>query len=118
MYKKMLNDIDINPNEMLEVVNSIAKKWGYINPIEFSTNKNKKFMTRDPNGKIVHFGSSNNKDYIIYTFLYEMGEIEDFFRAKKRHSYLSRSSKIKGKWKNNMYSPNNLSRRILWLSPN
>ena len=33
---------------------------------------------------------------------------------KHRINYLKRSSKIKGNWKNNLYSPNNLSRKIIW----
>lgn len=33
---------------------------------------------------------------------------------ERRLRYLARATKIKGDWKNNPYSPNNLSIRLLW----
>jgi len=42
---------------------------------------------------------------------------EDFTKHKdktRRKNYLTRSSKIKGNWKSNPYSANNLSIHILW----
>ena len=42
---------------------------------------------------------------------------EDFTKHKneeRRQDYLSRATKIKGNWKNNKYSPNNLAINILW----
>jgi hypothetical protein len=66
-----------------------------------STRKNKKYMLF--NGcKTVHFGQ------IPY---------EDFTKHKnktRRKNYLIRSNNIKGKWKNDKYSPNNLAINLLW----
>jgi hypothetical protein len=42
---------------------------------------------------------------------------EDFTKHKdpiRRHNYLTRTANMKGNWKDNPYSPNNLSRNILW----
>ena len=49
----------------------------------------------------------------------EFGQIgyENFTKHKdksRRKNYLTRSGKMKGNWKKNKYSRNNLSRRILW----
>ena len=33
---------------------------------------------------------------------------------KRRDAYLRRTANMRGNWKNNPYSPNNLSRNILW----
>jgi len=80
-----------------------AKKYlGKDVKMYISTNKNKKYMIINPSGKKVHFGS------ILY---------EDFTKHKdklRQKSYLARSAGIKGNWKNDPYSPNNLSRNILW----
>ena len=69
----------------------------------YSSRKNKKYMIHDPHtNKYIHFG--------------QMGYV-DFTKSKdniKRNAYLKRSSNIKGNWENNKYSPNNLSRNILW----
>ena len=52
-------------------------------------------------GKTVHFGST----------------MEDYTKHKdetRRKSYLARAKGIKGDWKRNKYSANNLSIHILW----
>ena len=67
-----------------------------------STRKNKKFMVLNPDNKYVHFGDNRYEDFTQH---------KDKDRQQK---YLNRSSKIKGNWKDNKYSPNNLSINILW----
>lgn len=69
-----------------------------------SPRKDKKYRVYDPNGKPVDFGSFNPpmEDYTFH------GD------KKRRLNYLRRASNIKGNWKNNPYSPNNLSINILW----
>lgn len=71
-------------------------------PVYLSTKKDKKYMVQDPNGKWVHFGAFGMEDYTKHK------------DEKRRTSYLKRSTNIKGKWKDNPYSPNNLSIHILW----
>jgi hypothetical protein len=64
--------------------------------------KNKKYAIVNPAGKIVNFG--------------QMG-YEDFTKHKdpvRRLNYLTRTANMKGKWKDDGYSANNLSRNILW----
>jgi len=68
-----------------------------------STRSNKKFAVKDPTtNKLVHFGDSRYDDYT------KTGD------KVKRYNYLKRASNIKGDWKSNKYSPNNLSIHILW----
>ena len=55
-----------------------------------------------PQPKYVHFGNIHYDDYLKH------------MDQNRRNSYLKRSAGIKGRWKDNDYSPNNLSRRILW----
>ena len=71
-------------------------------PIYLSSRKDKKYMLQDPDGKWIHFGAFG---------------MEDFTRhkdEKRRQNYLSRTAGIKGNWKENKYSANNLSRSLLW----
>ena len=66
-----------------------------------SSNPKKKFMvTYD--GKTTHFGDINLAD-----FTKTADEV-------KRKSYLARSAGIKGDWKRDKYSANNLARALLW----
>jgi len=64
--------------------------------------KNKKYAIKSPNGKIVNFGQMGYEDFTKHN---------DPVRKIK---YLNRSGNIKGEWKDDPYSPNNLSRRLLW----
>ena len=56
----------------------------------------------NPKGKIINFGQMFFEDYTKH---------KDMAR---RMNYLRRSEGIKGKWRDDGYSPNNLSRRLLW----
>jgi len=84
-------------------VRRLAKKYlGKTAKISLSTKKEKKYMVATPDGKIVHFG--------------QMG-YEDFTKHKnktRRKNYLTRARKIKGDWKKNKYSSNNLAIHLLW----
>ena len=82
---------------------SNAKKYlGESTKLYRSTRLNKKYMIITPTGEKVHFGS------ILYA---------DFTKHRdkdRQSSYLSRSAGISGNWRDDKYSPNNLSREILW----
>jgi len=68
--------------------------------LELSEKPDKKYKVFH-DGKTTHFGST----------------LEDFTKhgdEARRKSYLARSAGIKGDWKNDKYSPNNLSRNLLW----
>ena len=85
-----------------EVYRLASKYLGKKAKIGLSTKKNKKYMVTRPDGKVVHFG--------------QMG-YEDFTKHKnktRRKNYLTRSRKIRGNWKSDKYSPNNLSIHLLW----
>jgi len=67
-----------------------------------SKNINKKYSIIDPSGKIINFGQLGYEDFTKH---------DDDARRK---NYLTRTAGMKGNWKNNLYSANNLSRNILW----
>lgn len=67
-----------------------------------SSNKNKKYCIYDKNDKLIHFGQLGYEDYTKH------------LDRQRRKNYLNRSASIMGDWKKNKYSPNNLSREILW----
>ena len=67
-----------------------------------STRKDKKYMVLNDDGKYIHFGQMGYEDFTKHKDL------------KRRDAYLKRATKIKGNWKSDKYSPNNLSINILW----
>lgn len=78
------------------------KYFGKPTKLYKSDKPNKKYYILDPNNKKVYFG--------------QMG-YEDFTKHKdeeRRKDYRRRAENIKGNWKDNKYSPNNLAINILW----
>ena len=68
-----------------------------------STKRDKKYMIYDPaNRHYVHFGQYPYEDYTKHK------------NKSRRRNYLTRSGKIRGDWKRNRYSANNLARKVLW----
>lgn len=80
--------------------------YNYLGPeahLYLSNRKGKKFKIIDMNtNKFVHFGSLDYEDYTKHN------------DSARRNKYLARATKIKGDWRANPYSPNNLSINILW----
>ena len=74
----------------------------YNKNVEPSTRKNKKYMIMNDDNKYVHFGDSRYQDATVHN---------DPVRISR---YLKRATKIKGNWKKDKYSPNNLSISLLW----
>jgi len=69
----------------------------------YSPKKDKKYRVFNPmTNKWVDFGGFGMEDYTKH-------KNED-----RREHYLRRASAIKGNWRDNKYSPNNLSINILW----
>jgi hypothetical protein len=68
-----------------------------------SNHPEKKYKIFDPNNeKWIYFGQIGYEDYTKH------------HNTKRRKNYLTRTKNMRGEWKNNKYSANNLSRNILW----
>jgi hypothetical protein len=110
----------INESELIEIPNIDKSNaiWKWSNPIQvrkmadkylgkdipvyLSNKKDKKYMVKNPEGKFISFGQLGFQDFTHHKNLV------------RRKSYLTRTAGIKGNWKANKYSSNNLSRNILW----
>ena len=95
-----------NEKEYLQIMKSTAKEAGY-NPDELS-------LANDGVHKLklgkIKFG---NKDYPDFVLFVMNGEIDE--GIKRRKNYLSRTANMKGEWKKDKFSRNNLARRIIWF---
>ena len=89
-----------NPDKALA---NTKKYLGKNTPLYPSEKSKYKYKIFNPNtSKFVYFGSMLYEDYLKHG---------DEIRKK---NYLLRSGNIKGNWKDDKYSKNNLSRNILW----
>jgi hypothetical protein len=102
--------VEVKLRQLMEVSNPkkvIEKAQYYFNDpnvkVYLSPLKNKKYAIYDPiQKKLISFGHIDYEDYSKHQ--------DD----KRRQNYLLRASNIKGDWKHNPYSSNNLSLHILW----
>ena len=95
--------MDINDYSDVEKAQENAKRYLGKDAILYrSTRKNKKFMVHNKVNQFVHFGTMGYEDYTYH---------QDKIRQK---NYLTRATHLRGDWKSNKYSPNNLSIHILW----
>jgi hypothetical protein len=68
-----------------------------------STKPKKKYMVMNPDTmKWTHFGEIGYEDFLKH---------QDPIR---KNNYLKRTANMKGNWKNDKFSANNLAREILW----
>ena len=84
----------------IKKVNKLSRMI-YKKTVEPSTRKNKKYMIMNDDHNYIHFGDLRYEDATVHN---------DPVRISR---YLKRATKIKGNWKNNKYSPNNLSINLL-----
>jgi len=97
-------------NQLLNVSNptivkkNLKKYFPTDTPELFISNrKNKKYQIFNPNkNKFVHFGSLSYEDLTKHNDL------------QRQKAYIVRASNIKGDWKSDKYSQNNLSLYLLW----
>lgn len=116
-----MNTLYYNPNQeqklnqLLEVSNPkkvIENAHRYFNnpniKVYLSTRKDKKYSIINPKtNKFTHFGSFSPpmEDFTYHT------------DNTRRENYLKRTANIRGSWKNDKFSSNNLARVILWDAP-
>lgn len=85
-----------------EVSRRVHKYLGDDIPLYMSNKASKKYMIKTPDGHLAHFGQMGYEDYTKHH-----NEI-------RRIRYLQRATAIKGNWRDDPYSPNNLSINLLW----
>jgi len=111
------------PQQKLIVSHKIPKSdpiWKWSNP---TLAQRKSFKVYGKKHGVIYRSTRKNKKYQIYDYKHNrmvsfgQMEYEDYTKhrsLKRRHNYLTRTAKMKGEWKKNPFSANNLSRRILW----
>ena len=86
-----------------KVRRNLDKYLGKNIPLYISTRRTKKYMIQRPtDGKFIHFGQIGYEDYTKHQ--------NDIRRIR----YLQRTTNIRGNWRDDPYSSNNLSIHLLW----
>ena len=113
-FHKKLDEIGLSPEKYLNKAKELAEATGYDpSKILFCDSDTNKLMYDSPNG-MKHFGHPDYSDYIIWSWLEHKGEVPKGTADERRRLYRARATNIKGDWKKDKYSPNNLAINILW----
>jgi hypothetical protein len=108
-FKDQLEEAGLTPKKYLDAARRAAKKAGYDpKAVEFSDNDKHKLMVRTPEGRVKRFGAVGNGDFIIWS------AIDKKTAAQKRDTFRKSHGAMKGNWRADKFSPNNLAINILW----
>jgi DNA adenine methylase len=92
-----------------------AKANGYDpRAVSYAEDGEHKIAYTTPSGKKVLFGREGYGDSILYAEMEKQGKVPKGTTAMKTRVFQASHSAIKGKWRENPYSPNNLALRLLW----
>lgn len=114
-FEKQLHEVGIVPSDYLRLARKAAKAHGYpANLLGFADDGTHKLAIPDEDGRIVKFGAVGYGDFILWTDAEAKGEVPPGYAKKKRDTFHKSHKAIKGDWKKNPFSPNNLALKILW----
>ena len=113
-FNKQLLSLGINPDDYLNTVKHLAKKYRYDpDKISFSTDGKHK-ITYDSEQGIKHFGAVGYGDFIIWKFLEKYGKAPKGLADKKRDVFVKSHKAMVKEYGVGDLSPNTLAIRILW----
>jgi hypothetical protein len=102
------------PTNYLAAIRRKAKAKGY-DPKTIRLAKDGKHKVEiDVGERVVKFGKHGMADFEIYKQMEREKKIPKGTAAKHREDYLKRSGNIKGNWRDDKFSKNNLARELLW----
>ena len=113
--KEQLTESSYKPDAYLKEIRRKATKHGYDpSSIEFADDEEHKLQITTPDGKVVRFGRAGYGDFLLWTYLEKKGKAPKGIAKKKQKVFRISHSAIKGDWRKDKYSPNNLALNLLW----
>ena len=114
-FTAQLKEGKYSPGIYLRAVKSKAKKAGYDpEAVKFAEDGTHKLEIQTPDGRTVKFGRVGYGDFLIWTHKERRGEAPEGIAKMKRKVFHLSHSAIKGDWKDDKFSPNNLALALLW----
>ena len=111
-FQRYLEGMGFHPKDYLNQARTNAWKHGY-EPEKIEFNEDEK-----SEAKLIYegvgFGRVGYKDFLIWRHLEKVGEVPRGTAKKRQVAYLARSTNIRGSWRNDPLSRNNLAIAVLW----
>jgi hypothetical protein len=114
-FEKQLKKAGFDSSSYLKEAQRKAKESGLPHKLlGFASDGEHKLAIPDSEGRVVAFGKVGYGDHLIYTHQEESGKVPHGTAEKKKNTFQRSHQKIKGDWKSNPFSPNNLALNVLW----
>jgi hypothetical protein len=114
-FQKQLEKIGYEPSAYLAEAKRRAKHFGYPEEmLGFADDGVHKLAIADGHGKVRRFGRVGYEDSLISHHKESQGKSPKGTTSAKRQRFHKSHTKIKGDWKSDPFSPNNLALHILW----
>ena len=116
-FMAQLRKAGLNPSVYLKKAQKAARDAGYGNGAKllgFATDGVHKLAMPNEDGKLILFGRVGYGDFLIWSHLEASKKAPQGTASKKRNVFQKSHSQIRGNWKNDPFSPNNLALKILW----
>lgn len=114
-FEKQLHEVGLVPSSYLRIARERAKDAGLpYKLLGFADDGEHKLAIPDGDGKMVKFGRVGYGDFILWSDAEAKGEVPKGYADQKRRTFQKSHRAIKGDWKKDPFSPNNLALKVLW----
>ena len=114
-FDKQLRKAGIEPSSYLKEAQRRAKNAGLpYKVLGFADDGDHKLAIPNADGKMIKFGKVGYGDHLIWSHLEKAQKVPLGTADAKRNTFQKSHSKIKGDWKSDPFSPNNLALKVLW----
>jgi hypothetical protein len=116
-FKAQLDKAGLNPSVYLKKAQKKARDAGYgkgATLLGFASDGVHKLAMPNKDGKLITFGRVGYGDHLIWSHLESLGKVPQGTASKKMNVFQKSHSQIRGDWKADPFSPNNLALKILW----
>lgn len=114
-FLTQLKEAGVSAEAYLKEARRRAKAHGYSpEDLDFSSDGVSKLVMKTDSGRFVRFGRVGYGDHLLWTALEASGKAPKGKAAQKQRTFQKSHSAIKGDWKSDKFSKNNLALKILW----
>ena len=116
-FASQLKKVGLSPSVYLKKAQKKAKDAGYgkgAKLLGFASDGVHKLAMPNEDGKLITFGRVGYGDSLIWAHLESLGKVPQGTASKKINVFQKSHSQIRGDWKSDPFSPNNLALKVLW----
>jgi len=114
-FEKQLHEVGLVPSSYLRIARQRAKDAGLpYKLLGFADDGEHKLAIPDGDGKMVKFGAVGYGDFILWSDAEARGEVPPGYAKQKQRTFQKSHRAMKGDWKKDPFSPNNLALKVLW----